>query len=68
MNETAETVPASDCRGGHRGNAHDGCLVDRAWRPKLKASVRPLVVVVPHVLVKHPRKVASTQINIHSRD
>ena len=40
-------------RGGHRANAHDGCLVDRAWRQKLKASVRPLVVVVPNVLVQN---------------
>src|SRR5512132_1215071 len=59
MNETAETVPASDHRGGHRANAHDGCLVDRAWRQKLKASVRPLVVVVPNVLVQNAFKVAS---------
>jgi integrase len=57
MNKTAETVPASD----HRAKAHDGWLVDRAWRPKRKASVRPLVVVVPHVLVENSRKVTSTQ-------
>jgi hypothetical protein len=60
MNETAETVPASDYRGGHRANAHDGCLVDRAWRQKFKASVRPLVVVVPNVLVENAPKVTST--------
>jgi hypothetical protein len=60
VNETAETVPASDYRGGHRANAHDGCLVDRAWRPKLKAPVGPLLVEVPHVLVKDAFKVTST--------
>ena len=60
MNETTETVPASDYRGGHRANAHDGCLVDRAWRQKLQASVRPLVVVVPNVLVENALKVTST--------
>jgi hypothetical protein len=59
--------PASDHRGGHRANAHDGCLVDRTWRPKLKASVRPLVVVVAHVLVENPLKMTPTQISIQSK-
>src|SRR5512133_4197588 len=60
MNETAETVPASDHRCGGCGHARSGSFVDRAWRPKIKASVRPLVVVVPNVLVQNPFKVAST--------
>src|SRR5512133_3380066 len=59
MNETAETVPASDRRCGGCGHARSGSFVDRAWRPKIKASVRPLVVVVPNVLVQNPFKVAS---------
>ena len=60
MNETAETVPASDRRCGSSGHARRGSFVDRAWRPKIKASVRSFVVVVPQVLVENTFKVAST--------
>jgi hypothetical protein len=40
MNETAETVPASDRRCGSYGHARRGSFLDRVWRPKIKASVR----------------------------
>ena len=60
VNETAETAPASDRRCGGCGHARRGSLGDRARREKRKASLRPLVVVVPLVLVEDPRKLAST--------
>src|SRR6266498_4028476 len=59
--------PASDRRRGGCGHARRGFFAARAWRPKIKASVRSFVVVVPHVLVEDPHKLASTQISIQSR-
>src|SRR6266487_5713626 len=67
MNETAETVPTSDRRCGHSDNTRTGSPIDHARWAKLKASVRPLVVVVAHVLVENTFKVTSTQISIQSR-
>jgi hypothetical protein len=60
MNEPAETVPASDRCYGACGHARRGSFVACAWRPKIKASVRSFVVVVPHVFVEDTFKVAST--------
>src|SRR6266496_2495629 len=60
MNETAETVPTSDRRCGHSDNTRTGSPIDHARWAKLKASVRPLVVVVAHVLVENTFKVTST--------
>ena len=60
MNETAETVPASDRRCGHSDSTRSGSPIHRARRPKIKTSVRPLVVVVPHVLAENTFQVMST--------
>jgi hypothetical protein len=50
VHEAAQTVPALDRRGG--GDATRLRLdVAHRWRPKFKASVRPLVVVVTNVFV-----------------
>jgi hypothetical protein len=60
VNQAAKTLPASDA-GRSPANMRHGSAVDHRWRRELKASVWPLVVVVPHVLVEDPRKLASTQ-------
>lgn len=59
VNQAAEAVPAADAVGG-RHSARVGPVVDHTRRAKRKTSVRPLVVVVPHLLAEDPRKVAST--------
>ena len=59
MNKTAETVPALD-RGDDWDSARCRSPVDRARRHEIKASVRSLLVVVPHVLVENTFKVTST--------
>jgi len=59
MYQAAEAVPALDA-GGDRDGTKVGPVADRPWRAKVKASVRPLVVVVPQVLVEDSLKVAST--------
>src|SRR6266568_9563773 len=59
VNETAETVPASDrLAAAVATRAADPPLIAR--RQKIKASVPSLVVVVPHVLVENTFKVTST--------
>jgi hypothetical protein len=60
VNETAETIPASDRRCGHWDNAHWESHIDHARREKLKASLRSLVVVVPRILVENTFKVTPT--------
>jgi hypothetical protein len=62
MHQAAEAVPALDA-GGDRDDTEVGPVVDRLWRAKVKASVRPLVVVVPQVLVEDPLKWRRPQIS-----
>ena len=59
VNETAESVPAPNA-GGDRYRIRPSPNLDTPGRPKREASVRPLVVVVLHVLVEDAFKVAST--------
>src|SRR6266511_773154 len=59
MNQAAEAVPSLDA-GGDRDGTKVGPVVDSPRRTKRKASVRSLVVVVPHVLVEDALEVAST--------
>jgi len=59
VNETAESVPAPNA-GGDRYRIRPSPNLDTSGRPKREASVRPLVVVVPHVLVENTFKVTST--------
>jgi hypothetical protein len=56
IDEAAQTVPALDRRGGDGDAARLRLDVAHRWRPKFKASVRPLVVVVMNVFVEHSRK------------
>jgi hypothetical protein len=58
MNQAAEAVPPPNA-GGDRDRARRSSGGDAAGRAKRKASVRSLVVVVPHILVEHSLKVAS---------
>jgi hypothetical protein len=58
MNQAAQAVPSLDAGGG-RDSTRVGLVADSPRWPKLKASVRPLVVVVPQVLVEDPLKMAS---------
>src|SRR6266496_3164822 len=59
VNQAAETVSPPD-GGGDRDSTSVGLVVDNPWRAKRQASVRSLVVVVPHVLVEDTLQVAST--------
>jgi hypothetical protein len=59
VNQAAETVSPPD-GGGDQDSTSVGLVVDNPWRAKRQASVRSLVVVVPHVLVEDSRKLAST--------
>jgi hypothetical protein len=59
VNKTAETVPASD-RGGDGDNVRGRFGAGHRWRPKIQASMRSLIVVVPHILVENCLKVAPT--------
>src|SRR6266536_1454574 len=60
MNQAPETIPTPNA-AGDRDNRRCRCGsdVDTARRPKRKASVRSLVVVVPQVLIEDPLKVTS---------
>jgi hypothetical protein len=59
VNETAESVPAPNA-GGDCYRIRPSPNLDTPGRPKREVSVRPLVVVVLHVLVEDAFKVAST--------
>src|SRR6266498_572698 len=59
VDETAETVPTPNA-GSSRNRRMSTSDLDTPGRPKREASVRPLVVVVPHILVENAFKVAST--------
>jgi hypothetical protein len=59
VNETAESVPAPDA-GGDCYRIRPSPNLDTSGRPKREASVRPLTVVVPQVLVEHPLKMTPT--------
>jgi len=59
VNETAEAVPAPNA-GRYCYHIRPSPNLDTSGRPKRQASVRPLVIVVPHVLVEHSLKMAST--------
>jgi hypothetical protein len=58
VNQAPETIPTLDAGGG-RDSTKVGLVADSRWWSKLKASVRPLMVVVPQVLVEDPLKMAS---------
>src|SRR5215216_4251442 len=59
VNETAESVPAPNA-GGDCYRIRPSPNLDTSGRPKREASVRPLIVVVPQVLVEHPLKMTPT--------
>jgi hypothetical protein len=59
VNETAESVPAPNT-GGDCDRIRPSPNLDTSGRPKREASVRPLTVVVPQVLVEHPLKMTPT--------
>ena len=59
VNETAESVPAPNA-GGDCYRIRPSPNLDTSGRPKREASVRPLTVVVPQVLVEHPLKMTPT--------
>jgi hypothetical protein len=59
MHQTSETIPTPNPIDD-RGSGRRGSGVDAHRRAKCKASVRPLVVVVPHVLAEHSLKVTPT--------
>jgi hypothetical protein len=59
VDETAESVPAPNA-GGDCYRIRPSPNLDTSGRPKREASVRPLVVVVPQVLVEHPLKMTPT--------
>jgi hypothetical protein len=57
VNQAPERIPTLDAGGG-RDSTRVGLVADSPWRSKLKASARPLVVVVPRVLVEDPLEMA----------
>ena len=59
MNHAAETVPPPD-GSGERDSTRAGLGVDHPRRAKCQASVRPLVVIVLHILGEDALKVAPT--------
>jgi hypothetical protein len=59
VNETAESVPAPNASGDCY-RIRPSPNLDTSGRPKREASVRPLTVVVPQVLVEHPLKMTPT--------
>jgi hypothetical protein len=59
VNETAESVPAPNA-GGDCYRIRPSPNLQTSGRPKREASVRPLTVVVPQVLVEHPLKMTPT--------
>jgi hypothetical protein len=59
VNQAAETVSPPD-GGGDRDSTRVGLVVDNPRRAQREASMRPLTVVVPQVLVEDPLKMAST--------
>src|SRR6266700_5912 len=59
VDETAESVPAPNA-GSSRNRRMSTSDLDTPGRPKREASVRPLVVVVPHIFVEDTFEVAST--------
>lgn len=59
MNQAIEAIPAPN-EGGSRNRIGPSPDLDTRRRPKREASMRPLLVVVPHVLIEHTFKVAST--------
>ena len=59
VNLAIEAIPAPN-KGGSRNRIGPSPDLDTRRRPKREASVRPLLVVVPHVLIEHTFKVAST--------
>src|SRR6266567_576568 len=59
VGETAETVPTPNA-GSSRNRRMSTSDLDTPGRPEREASVRPLVVVVPHIFVEDTFEVAST--------
>ncbi len=59
VDETAESVPAPNA-GSSRNRRMSTSDLDTPGRPEREASVRPLVVVVPHIFVEDTFEVAST--------
>src|SRR6266568_3460596 len=59
VDETAETVPAPNA-GGDCFRIRPSPDLDSPGRPEREASVRPLIVVVPHVLVENALKMTPT--------
>jgi hypothetical protein len=59
VDQAAEAIPPLDA-GGSRNRIRPSPDLDTPGRTKREASVRPLVVVVAHVLVEQSHKVAST--------
>jgi hypothetical protein len=51
MNQTAETIPRWTA-GAAAVATRRGFFAARAWRPKIKATVRWFVVVMPHVPIE----------------
>src|SRR5262245_25848175 len=66
VNQAIEAIPAPNA-GGDRYRIRLSPDLDTPWRPKHKAPVRPLLVVVPHILIKDAFKRPSTPISIQSR-
>src|SRR6266536_6357122 len=59
VNQAIEAIPAPNA-GGSRNRIRPSPDLDTPGRTKCEASVRPLIVVVPHVLVENPFKVTPT--------
>jgi hypothetical protein len=61
VNQTTKAIPAPNARSNrNRNRIRPSPDLDTPGRTKDEASVRSLVVVVPHVLVTNPLKMTST--------
>src|SRR6266516_5513556 len=59
VNQATEAIPAPNA-GGSRHHIRPSPDLDSPGRPEREASVRPLIVVVPHVLVENALKMTPT--------